>query len=109
MHKHDEQVDKVEDKEILFVPDTHLGHYVQEQIGREMIIWDGYCPTHSRIRDRDIIREKKDHPNAVVMSHPECPENIREVSDYLPGADGDRLADQEYADGHLQWCAGRVA
>ena len=69
--------------EILFVPDTHLGHYVQEQIGREMIIWDGYCPTHSRIRDRDIIREKQDHPNAEIMSIPTRPENIREVSDYL--------------------------
>lgn len=72
-----------EDKEILFVPDTHLGHYVQEQLGREMIIWDGYCPTHSRIRDHDIVREKQDHPNAKVMSHPECPQNIRDVSDYL--------------------------
>ncbi len=71
------------DKEIIFVPDTHLGHYVQEQLGREMIIWDGYCPTHSRIRDVDILREKEDHPNAKIMAHPECPENIREISDYL--------------------------
>ena len=66
-----------------FVPDTHLGHYVQEQLNRKMIIWDGYCPTHSRIRDVDIVREKKDHPNAKIMSHPECPQNIRDISDYL--------------------------
>ena len=72
-----------DDKEIIFVPDTHLGHYVQDQLDREMIIWDGYCPTHSRIRDVDIIREKKDHPNAKIMSHPECPQNIRDISDYL--------------------------
>ncbi|RZO88233.1 MAG: quinolinate synthase NadA [Kiritimatiellaceae bacterium] len=71
------------DRDIIFVPDTHLGHYVQELVGREMIIWDGYCPTHSRIRDRDIVREKQDHPQAKVMSHPECPQNIRDVSDYL--------------------------
>lgn len=71
------------DKEIIFVPDTHLGHYVQEELGREMIIWDGYCPTHSRIRDIDIQREKEDHPNAVVMAHPECPLSIRDLSDQL--------------------------
>jgi quinolinate synthase len=71
------------DQEIIFVPDTHLGHYVQEQLGREMIIWDGYCPTHSRIRESDILREKEDHPNAIVMAHPECPPNIRVLADEL--------------------------
>ena len=71
------------DKEIIFVPDTHLGHYVQEQLGREMIIWDGYCPTHSRIREEDIRREKEEHPNAKIMAHPECPLGIREMADML--------------------------
>ena len=47
-----------DDKEIIFVPDTS-GHYVQEQLNRKMIIWDGYCPTHSRIRDVDIIERKR--------------------------------------------------
>ncbi len=71
------------DKEVIFVPDTHLGHYVQQELGREMIIWDGYCPTHSRIRDIDILREKQEHPNAVVMAHPECPLPIRKLADEL--------------------------
>jgi quinolinate synthase len=71
------------DKEIIFVPDTHLGHYVQKELGREMIIWDGFCPTHSRIRAEDIAREKGDHPNAIVMAHPECPLPIRELADKL--------------------------
>ena len=71
------------DKEVIFVPDTHLGHYVQKELGRDMIIWDGYCPTHSRIRVEDILREKAEHPNAKVMAHPECPRAIRELADYL--------------------------
>lgn len=70
-------------REIIFVPDTHLGHYVQQELGREMIIWDGYCPTHARIRDIDIKRELADHPNAKVMAHPECPLPIRDLADYL--------------------------
>ncbi len=71
------------DKEIIFVPDTHLGHYIQEELGREMIIWDGYCPTHSRIREEDIRREKDEHPEAVIMAHPECPQGIRDMADQL--------------------------
>lgn len=71
------------DKEIIFVPDTHLGHYIQEELGREMIIWDGYCPTHSRIRDVDVRREKDEHPESVIMAHPECPHGIREMADQL--------------------------
>jgi quinolinate synthase len=71
------------DKEIIFVPDTHLGHYIQEELGREMIIWDGYCPTHSRIREVDVRREKEEHPEAVIMAHPECPLGIREMADQL--------------------------
>jgi len=48
-----------------------------------MIIWDGYCPTHSRIREVDIKREKEEHPNAKIMAHPECPLGIREMADLL--------------------------
>ncbi len=71
------------DREVIFVPDTHLGHYVQRELGRPMIIWDGYCPTHSRIRAEDIAREKMEHPDAKVMAHPECPLPIRDLADYL--------------------------
>jgi len=71
------------DREIIFVPDTHLGHHVQEKLGREMIIWDGYCPTHSRIREADVLRAKGKYPNAVVMAHPECPPAIRRLADVL--------------------------
>ena len=71
------------DREVIFVPDTHLGHYVQKVLNREMIIWDGYCPTHSRIRESDIHRQKAEHPNAVVMAHPECPLTIRNLADKL--------------------------
>jgi quinolinate synthase len=73
-----------EEKTILFIPDTHLGHHVQQLLGRKnMAIWDGYCPTHSRIREEEILRAKEEHPNAVMMAHPECPSPIRELADEL--------------------------
>lgn len=71
------------DRDVIFIPDTHLGHYVQQTLGRKMIIWDGYCPTHSRIRESDILREKAAHPKALVMAHPECPKPIRDLADEL--------------------------
>jgi quinolinate synthase len=58
--------------QIIFVPDKSLGDFVSKQAGREMILWNGYCPTHHRILAQDIINMKAKYPNAKVMVHPEC-------------------------------------
>jgi quinolinate synthase len=59
-------------KEIIFVPDKYLGDYVAKKTGRSLICWEGFCPTHIKITPEDILREKKLHPQALVMVHPEC-------------------------------------
>ncbi|MFH0828257.1 MAG: quinolinate synthase NadA [Candidatus Omnitrophota bacterium] len=59
-------------KEIIFVPDKYLGDYVAKKTGRRLISWDGFCPTHIKITPEDVKREKKFHPKAKVMVHPEC-------------------------------------
>jgi len=59
-------------KEIIFVPDKYLADYVSRQIGRSLIFWNGFCPTHVKILPEDIKREKKFHPLAKVIVHPEC-------------------------------------
>lgn len=68
-------------EEIIFVPDKYLGQFTTEQTGRELILWDGYCPTHARILDVEITAARQEHPLALVMSHPECPKPIRDASD----------------------------
>ena len=60
------------DKEIIFVPDKHLGQYVSDKTGRDMILWPGYCPTHVRITEDDVLKAKQEHPEALVLAHPEC-------------------------------------
>jgi quinolinate synthase len=60
-----------EDKKIIFVPDKNLGTYIQSQTGRDMIMWDGYCPVHMRISPQDILKRKEEFPGAKVMIHPE--------------------------------------
>ena len=60
------------EKEIIFVPDKYLADYVSKKSGRKLISWHGFCPTHVKILPEDLIREKKFHPQAKVMVHPEC-------------------------------------
>ena len=68
---------------IIFVPDQHLGRFVIEKTGREMILWPGYCPTHAFITEDDIKKARDAHPGAIVMAHPECTEPVKAVSDKL--------------------------
>ncbi len=59
-------------EEIIFVPDKYLADYVSKQAGRKLISWRGFCPTHIKILPQDIERERKFHPFAKVVVHPEC-------------------------------------
>jgi quinolinate synthase len=75
------------DKEILFVPDQHLGRYLVEVTGRKMILWPGSCMVHEVFSIQDLIRAKRSNPDAVVMAHPECPQNILEITDVIGGTE----------------------
>jgi quinolinate synthase len=75
-------VNALKDKEeIIFVPDKYLADYVSKQTGRKLISWNGFCPTHIKILSEDIKREKKFHPFAKVMVHPECLPQVVALAD----------------------------
>ncbi len=83
-----ETIDKVPaSKEILFVPDQHLGRYLEEVTGRKMILWPGSCMVHEIFSLQDLLRAKKNNPGCIVISHPECPQNILEASDVIGGTE----------------------
>jgi quinolinate synthase len=71
------------DRKILFVPDQHLGRFVQERTGRDLVLWPGYCSTHVLIAEDDIQKAREAYPDAVVMAHPECSEPVKALSDEL--------------------------
>jgi quinolinate synthase len=75
------------DMEILFVPDRHLGQYLEEVTGRKMILWDGACIVHEIFSVRDLLELKKKIPAGITLAHPECPANIREHSDFVGGTE----------------------
>jgi quinolinate synthase len=73
--------------EILFVPDRHLGQYLQEVTGRKMILWDGACMVHEIFSVGDLLVMKRKLPGAVTLAHPECPANVREHAEFVGGTE----------------------
>lgn len=74
--------------EIIFVPDKYLADYVSAQTGRSFIVWPGFCPTHARILPENVREEKVLHPEAVVIAHPECPPELRQLADCVTSTEG---------------------
>lgn len=69
------------DEKIIFGPDRNLGNYINSQTGREMVLWDGACHVHERFSVEKILELKREHPEAKVLVHPECPSPVRVLAD----------------------------
>lgn len=77
-------VEHIKQKQIYFVPDSHLAHFVAEALPeKEFIYHNGYCPIHQQIDSASLKKAKEKYPNALVLSHPECADDILELSDYI--------------------------
>lgn len=82
-------IEKLQDSgDIIFVPDKYLGSYVCHKTGKQMILWPGYCPTHIKILPEDIVEQKRTHPHAVVMVHPECHCSVSQIADVVLSTGG---------------------
>jgi quinolinate synthase len=71
------------DKEIIFVPDQHLGRFVQDRTGRKLILWPGYCISHVVITEEAVKSKKAQYPDAVVMVHAECTGPVKQLADQV--------------------------
>src|SRR5690349_24642395 len=72
------------EKHVLFLPDVNLGNYVKRQTGREnMKIWQGACIVHATFPARRLAEAKLEHPEAEVVAHPECPESVLAMADFI--------------------------
>lgn len=77
-------VEKLPNKHIFFIPDNNLAHYVAKQLPeKEFIFNDGFCHVHTSIHKEDVLRAKEIHPDALVLTHPECTEDVLEISDFI--------------------------
>lgn len=79
----------IPNEQIMFLPDRNLGGYISEFFPeKEFILWDGFCRCHNKISRQDILKAKKEYKNAKVLVHPECPKEIRDMSDYIGSTSG---------------------
>ena len=74
---------KEQGKKVLWAPDRHLGNYVQEQTGADMLLWQGSCIVHDEYKAKELIELKAQHPHAKVLVHPESPRAIIQLADMV--------------------------
>lgn len=71
------------DRQILFGPDRHLGRYLMEKTGRDMVLWQGVCIVHEAFNEKKLLKLMAQHPEAKVIAHPECEEGILRHADFV--------------------------
>jgi len=74
----------IDKKDIIFVPDKNLGSYVAKMVPeKNIILWEGYCITHHKIRAKEVLEAKELHPDAILLVHPECQPEIAKLADFV--------------------------
>jgi len=82
-------VRSLKNKRVIFVPDKNLGRYVQANVpDKEIILWQGFCPTHIRVQEEEVLKAKEDHPGAEFVAHPECNPGVLRLADHICSTGG---------------------
>lgn len=76
------------EQKIIFAPDANLGRYVAHKTGREMVLWDGACIVHIDISREKLQKLREEHPDALLIAHPECKEEILLQADFVSSTTG---------------------
>jgi len=76
------------DRKIVFAPDRHLGRWVMDRTGRDMVLWPGFCIVHEQFTARRVAQLKAAHPVAQLIVHPECDASVSQMADYVGSTDG---------------------
>ncbi len=76
-------VKQIPQKKIIFIPDCNLGAWIAEQVPeKEFVFIEGGCPIHTRITEKDVLRAREQHPNALLLVHPECVAEVTRHADF---------------------------
>lgn len=79
----------MEEKNIIFCPDRNLGGFIAKQCpDKNIVLWDGFCPTHHQIKTADVVEIKEKYPNAKLLVHPECAPEVSALADYAGSTKG---------------------
>jgi quinolinate synthase len=81
-------INALEGDRVLFVPDRNLGDYVATKTDKEVISWNGFCPTHQAITLGDVLLKRQQQPNCEILVHPECRPEVIAAADHVYGTGG---------------------
>ncbi len=81
-------VNSLPDSEIIFAPDRNLGSFVAKSSSKKFHFWDGFCPTHERLRPEEAARLKAEYPDALFICHPECNPAVTALADHACSTSG---------------------
>lgn len=77
-------VKSLKSKNIFFIPDKNLGAFVAKQVPeKNLILNDGFCPIHADLTAAQVLKAKGKHPEALILTHPECENEVLSVSDFI--------------------------
>ncbi len=76
------------DQKIIFAPDRNLGGYVNRVTGRNMVLWNGTCEVHDILTAEKVLNLKEENPDAKIVAHPECQQQILEIADFVGSTTG---------------------
>lgn len=82
-------VKNLPNKNIFFIPDRNLAHFIAEQVPEKHFIYnEGFCPTHERMQAEEVAELKEKYPEALVLAHPECNKELLALADYIGSTSG---------------------
>ena len=71
------------EKKVVFAPDRHLGKWVMQRTGRDMVLWPGFCVVHEQFQAKRLALTKAQHPGAKLIAHPECDASVSQMADFV--------------------------
>jgi quinolinate synthase len=81
-------IESLPDDKVICIPDRNLSAWAQKNTKKQVISWDGFCHVHDRVTKDDVLKARKEYPNAVLMAHPECRIEVLELADHVTSTSG---------------------
>ena len=81
-------VESLNSDKVICIPDRNLARWIAKNTKKQIIAWDGFCHVHHRVTVDDVIRARQEHPDALVIAHPECRIEVLEISDHVTSTSG---------------------
>jgi quinolinate synthase len=83
-----EVVESLKVPRVIFLPDEYLGRYVASQVKTQLVLWHGHCEVHERFTGKEVAGFRRQHPDVLVLAHPECPPDVLAEADYVGSTAG---------------------